>query len=372
MNSKLLKIAVISFFFAMFLFSGRARAEGGYADTHIHLDPMALVKRNKASGPRPMRGPARSRSQKSVSYRDLAENIITLMDKMGVEKGVLMPPPQVPFQEGIESTYEIYSAVAGYYPHRLLLGAGGDSLNPLIYQYSADEVTPEVKERFRSEAERLAGLGIAVFGEMSALHLSMQEHHIFAQVEPDHPLFLLLADIAAENNIPIDLHMEAIPEDMPAPESILRISSRNPSTLRANISNLERLLAHNRKAKIVWQHIGWDNVGYMTIGLLRQLLERNPNLYLALRVEYRQMKIDQSGPMPNRIVDKDWNVYPDWVKFILDFSDRIVIGSDDFMGLTRRNPRPKDSFAQTWRIIEQFPEEIRRKIGHKNVLRIYN
>ncbi len=29
---------------------------------------------------------------------------------------------------------------------------------------------------------------------------------------PDHPLFLVLAEVAAKYGIPIDLHMEAVPE----------------------------------------------------------------------------------------------------------------------------------------------------------------
>jgi predicted TIM-barrel fold metal-dependent hydrolase len=206
---------------------------------------------------------------------------------------------------------------------------------------------------------------------MAALHLSMQEHHIFSQVDPDHPLFLLLADIAAENNIPIDLHMEAVPQDAPTPESLLRASSHNPATLRANIGGLERLLEHNQNAKIVWQHIGWDNIGYMTTDLLRYLLNKHPNLYVAIRVERRMLKVDQSGPMTNRIVDNNWNVRPEWRKFIIDFSDRIVVGSDDFMGMARQQPRPKDSFIETWGIMRQFPEEIARKIGRNNAARIY-
>ena len=363
-------LAVVCF---MALFScSVARAESGYVDTHIHLDPMAMVRQKGPSLARGPRGPGRSRGGSQVSYADMAENIIALMDEMGVAKAILVPPPQVPSQQGVKSTYEACVLAAAYYPKRLLLGAGGDSLNTLIYSYAADEVTPEVKALFRMEAERLVKSGIVVFGEMSALHLSMAEKHIFSQVEPDHPLFLLLADIAAENNIPIDLHMEAVPEDIPTPESLLRISSRNPTVLKANIAGFERLLTHNPKAKIVWQHIGWDNIGYMTTGLIRGLLERHPNLYLALRVEHRQEKVDQSGPMPNRIVDRDWKVHPEWIRLILDFPKRVVIGSDEFMGLARRNARPKDSFLETWSILKEFPGEIASVIGRDNALRIYN
>ena len=345
--------------------------ENGYVDVHIHLDPMGLARKGPSSA-RPPRTPRRPMGGGRIDYEGMADNIVSLMDQMGVEKAMLLPHPQVPFQQGTAATYATCLFASAYYPKRLLVGGGGDTLNPLIYRYGRDEVTPEVRAQFREEAEKLAKAGIVVFGEMAALHLSMQERHIFSQVDPDHPLFLLLADIAAENNIPIDLHMEAVPKDMSTPENLLKISSRNPTILKANIGGLERLLEHNRKARIVWQHIGWDNIGYMTIELLTSLLERHPNLYLALRVEYRNMKMDESGPMPNRIVDEERVVRPEWEKFIADFSDRIVIGSDDFMGLMRPESRPQDSFKKTWSILEQFPEEIASKIGRDNAVRIYN
>ena len=367
----LLTIVLMIVCLTLFFPGGTFCEEGNYIDVHIHLDPMGLSQKSPpiARGPR---GPRRFSGRGSVDYEGMATNIVLLMDKMGVEKAVLMPPPQVPNQQGTKITYAICLSAAKYYPGRIIVGGGGDTLNPLIYKYGKDEVTPKVRAQFREEAEKLAKAGIVVFGEMAALHISMHEHHIFSQVDPDHPLFLLLADIAAENNIPIDLHMEAVPHDMPTPESILRISSRNPAMLKANIGALERLLEHNRKAKIVWQHIGWDNIGYMTIELLKGLLERHPNLYIAIRVENRQMKMDNSNPMPNRIVDSNWNVRPEWKQFIIDFADRIVIGSDDFMGMVRQQSRPKDSFRETWGILGQFPEETAHKIGRGNAVRIYN
>ena len=90
----------------------------------------------------------------------------------------------------------------------------------------------------------------------------------------------VLADIAAEHNVPIDLHMEALPQDIPAPADL---KPPNPSRLHGNIAAFERLLAHNRKARIVWVHLGWDVTGFRTLDLTRALLARHENLYLQLR-----------------------------------------------------------------------------------------
>jgi hypothetical protein len=47
----------------------------------------------------------------------------------------------------------------------------------------------------------------------------------------------MLADIAAEHGVPIDLHMEAVPEDMALPAGLK--SPPNPPQLHANIAALQ-------------------------------------------------------------------------------------------------------------------------------------
>jgi len=358
----------VSCFVFFFLGNELVYARGDYIDVHIHIDPKA-AKQQKMSRRKRKRGQKISQYD---TYRDIAANIVSFMNNMDVEKAIVIPPPQVPPFPGRGGTYEQCLLLIENAPERFYLGGGGGILSPLIYKYEAAEVTPLVQLQFRKKAEKLIKAGIVVFGEMSALHLSMHEGHVFSEVAPDHPLFLLLADISAKYDIPINLHMEPVPEDMPTPDSMLNASSNNPDTLKANIEALENLLAHNREAKIVWQHIGWDNLGYMTIELLTDLLNKHPNLYVALRVEYRRLKMDRSGPMENRIVDTNWKVRPEWINFVTKFSDRIVIGSDDFMGMIRQQSRPKDSFVETWSILDQFTEEIAQKIGRDNAVLIYN
>jgi len=82
-------------------------------------------------------------------------------------------------------------------------------------------------------------MGAAGFGEMAAEHFSGGTPYQFAP--PDHPLFLLLADIAARHDVPIDQHMNAVPRAMALP---LDLSSPfNHSQLHENTSAFERLLA---------------------------------------------------------------------------------------------------------------------------------
>lgn len=254
---------------------------------------------------------------------------------------MLLPPPRV-YENLEENEIENLKALVEKYPNRFYLVGGGGVLNAMIQKYPAHQVTEKVKNEFRKEAQRLISMGIKAFGEIAALHISFTEEHVFEETSPDHPLFLLLADIAAEHDIPIDLHMEAVPKNMPTPAGL---SSRNPDRLKENIKALERLLDYNPRTRIVWFHLGWDNTGGKTVSLIRRLLKAHPNLYCALRIEERAYAMDGS-PMPNRIVDEQWKIKDAWLNLFQEFPDRFVIGSDEFFGIPGKSPRAPTVFRR--------------------------
>ncbi len=76
----------------------------------------------------------------------------------------------------------------------------------MIHATPAGDVDAALRKRFTDRAEAIVAAGAKGFGEFTALHLSMQTWHPFLEVAPDHPLFLLLADIAARHGLPIDIH----------------------------------------------------------------------------------------------------------------------------------------------------------------------
>ncbi|MBN1269714.1 MAG: hypothetical protein JXB04_09015 [Kiritimatiellae bacterium] len=119
----------------------------------------------------------------------------------------------------------------------------------------------------------------------------MQPEHQFYRVPADHPLYLLLAEVAAERDVAIDMHMEAVVKSRPMPDNLRRASPRNPATLQATVAEMENLLVHERGARIVWQQAGWDNTGEFGVDLIRRLLAAHPNLYFALRVEGRPYQV---------------------------------------------------------------------------------
>ena len=357
----------------------------GYIDTHMHLDGMYMKKRGAIKARRRPLGDRPSRRERGVrpkawdgklpraetvkDFEAAAANLIAEMDRRGVSMALIMPPPQKYKQKFFYDYWDILPVVKKH-KDRLAMVAGGGTLNPIIHSIGSSDVPPAVRDMFEDEAERLVGLGARGFGEMTALHLCMNEKHHYLAASPDHSLFLFLADIAARHDVPIDMHMEAVPKDIPLPAGLDAACSKNPSVLKATIPPFERLLAYNRDTRIVWQHIGWDNTGYMTVDLLRRLLRKHPNLYLSLRVEARE-RTRGGEPMPNRVVDEKGKLRLEWLKLISDFPDRFMIGGDEFVGIPGRTPRRPQSFEETWRILDQLPPEIAGKVGHDNAARVY-
>jgi predicted TIM-barrel fold metal-dependent hydrolase len=314
-------------------FEGAAPALSPFVDVHVHLDP---------------RNPGRAIEAASQA-----------MARENAAKIFFMPPP---FTTDDPTRYEADTVMSAREAHanKLAFLGGGGTLNAMIHDsVQSGAAGPEVRQRFKERAEDLLRSGAEGFGELAAEHL--QGATRYQSAPPDHPLFLLLADIAAEHGVPIDLHMEAVPHDMPLPAG--QKSPPNPPRLRANLDAFERLLAHNPRARIIWAHAGWDNTGYRTPELCRRLLKAHPNLYM-------DVKIDPARPGLNSpfVNGSSGAIKPEWLRLFQDFPDRFVVGSD------QHYPEPLPG-AQRWEavvlLLNHLPKELKRKIGAENAARLY-
>ena len=359
-----------------------------YVDVHVHLRGTTTSgmlgnaggrppgdtpgpREPRGPGPRPKQGrgaaSGEARQNQEENLEIAAGNLIESMDEYGVQQALVVVVPGPISNEHEEKSLR---QVVMKHPDRLKLMAGGAILSPYLQGKKPENVTDDDRARFRQVATQLLRDGAVGFGEMISYHLSMANHHSFQYAAPDHPLYLLLADIAAENNVAIDLHMEAIVKRRPMPDNLQRASDKNPDTLEPTIPAFERLLGHNPKARIVWQHIGWDNTGDMTPELLDRLMSGHPNLHIALRVEKRTQQVGNGPEMTNRLVDEKGKLKPDWLALIVKFPDRVTIGTDEFF-FPVESERPSQSFKETWPLLDQLTPELARKIGSANPRRIY-
>lgn len=206
---------------------------GQWIDCHAHLQPVY-----------PAHGVGLS-----LDWSGAVHTALAAMDAAVISRTVLMPPPMMPFQDGMYDAGEL-RAVCTQHNDRFLFMAGGGPLNPMIHHaWINGSLDSAAKLRFRDKAEEILAMGACGFGEMAAEHFSFSANHPYESAPPDHPLFLLLADIAADHEVPMALHMEAMPSDMDLPGHLN--SPLNAKRLRPNIEALERLLEHNRRARII-------------------------------------------------------------------------------------------------------------------------
>lgn len=281
-----------------------------WTDVHMHLVP--------------------SRGDFSGAVREA----LRIMDQAGIAKAVVMPTPQSP------SAYQAsqFTSLLKRYPQRFDWLAGGGELNPMIHATDPAKVSDAVKARFAAKAREILASGAKGFGEMAVLHVSLTSGHPFEQSPADHPLFLLLADIAGEHGAVIDMHIDLVPEDTPTPGALRKYG--NPKTLRANVPAFERLLAHNRDARFVLEHVGADPVGFAKLDLLKRLAEAHPNLYFAIRAAP-----GTEASMHNQMVGPR-GMLPEWGAFLGEHSDRFLFGTDSFMAVPGTGGGPGAVFSQ--------------------------
>jgi predicted TIM-barrel fold metal-dependent hydrolase len=286
------------------------------------------------------------------------------MDALGIGASVVMPMPFSEGQAGAFDLDDILPAVAKL-PGRFAVLGGGLRLNGMIQKASGSkEIDPSVREEFTRRAEEIARKGARGFGEVTALHLALGPRHPYQGASPDHPLFLLLADLAVRFGLPMDLHMEAVPRDMPIPERLAM--PQNPKMLPANLEAFKRLLTHNPQARIIWAHAGWDNTGARTPALMRELLVAHPNLYMSL-------KGGRDCDPANLVLDSGGRIKAEWLALLREFSDRFILGSDTFH-LPPDPPqgmRFPDRFPFVRALFADLPPDLAAKIGRDNALRLF-
>lgn len=309
-----------------------------WIDTHIHL------------------------RARNGDYSGAAEQAMQLLKSSGAVGAVLMAQP---FPEQANPNKhdltQLVPAVKNKGAWFAVLGGGG-SLNGLIEKTPANQVTPELKASFIAQAHQILDSGAAGFGEMALLHLSHFDGHPFEEVAPDHPLMLALADVAAERDKLLDVHMDIV-DSAGSPPAALQ-SATNPQNLRPNVAAFERLLEHNRRARIMLAHAGWDVTGQWTVALSRRLLARHSNLYMSLKLS--PSPADKSMPVGPQ------GVRPDWAALIAEFPDRFVIGSDSFFAAPGAGgPGTVFRLPPTKLMLEGLPLELAERIGWRNAATLY-
>jgi len=55
-----------------------------------------------------------------------------------------------------------------------------------------------------------------------------------------------------------------------------------------------------------------------------------------------------------------------------DFSGRLLVGSDEFIGIPGKTREQPQSFEETWAFVRQLPADVLKKVGSENAAKLYN
>jgi len=293
---------------------------------------------------------------------------LAAMNSFGIRKAIVMSPPRGAFIAANFDYPDFTKDIASHRDRFAFLGGGG-TLNPMMHGIDPAKVTDADRAKFRQAALDVLAAGASGFGEMSALHVSLNPQHQFNYSPADHPLLLDLADIAAEHDVPIDLHMDLLAAPEPTPPRLA--GYQNPKTLPATLGPLEHLLAHNAKAKIIWDHGGSDWIGHLTPQLIGGLMDRYPNLYMSLR------PVPPPAPVMNKLFSKA-GVNAQWASLLKRHSDRFFIGSDCFYVPPGATGAPAQFSQQntaklqaTRAFLRLLPVALARKIAYENAAALF-
>lgn len=167
--------------------------------------------------------------------------------------------------------------------------------------------------------------------------------------------FKRVFDLAARENLPVIVH-----HNVSAQVTVNTDEKTDDNYLY--VHELEEALAHNRQCHIIWAHVGISR-RIEVRGLIKtaaRLLRENPNLWIDISwVVYDYYFLDA---FPSNYYDGD--KMQDWVDFIEEFPDRIMIGTDK-VGHWKTYP---DEVVKYYKLLDLLKPETVSKICRDNIL----
>lgn len=160
-----------------------------------------------------------------------------------------------------------------------------------------------------------------------------------------------LSRLAERFDVPMVVHMEAVPE---------------------KVADLERLIAEHRKVRYVWAH----NCGRSHAAPIRLLVNGHPNLYCDLGGMTNLAGMNYGTGLPRMeaftsLIEKDGVLLPEVKALFEDHSDRFTVGMDvaHAPGMNARNySRRVNRFRE---LLGQLKSKAQARVAHENAARIF-
>lgn len=275
------------------------------------------------------------------------DEFVASMDAWGVDVFINELSPSTIWKGGTHEDYGIPKLDA-MLPGRVYSLYGGKALRMLYRAVERGGYTVGQERKFLRLVEEAMQSGhYKGFGEIG-LHHMQTVRRANLTIPADHPWMLKLADVAARHDVVIDIHMEATD---------------------ANLAALERLLDHNPKAKIIWAHAGWSELGTATADVWERLMARHANLYGSIKHRSRQSKY---GSPKVALRDEDGNIEADWLRLFERFRDRFMIGGDVGPGVFVKHGNDFRQLKFMQEFLHRLPRHLLGPLTRDNAIRVFN
>ncbi len=163
----------------------------------------------------------------------------------------------------------------------------------------------------------------------------------------DHPAFLDIFDLGAEEGLPVMIHHNITAQSN---EEVLYLDE------------LKRALGHNRDCKIIWAHVGISRrveIQHLP-EIAADMLASNPNLYTDISWVVYDYYIEDNFPDNY----KDGDTMADWVALCEEYPDRIMVGTDK-VGHWKTYPA---EVVKYYDLLDKLKPETAKKICRDNIL----
>jgi predicted TIM-barrel fold metal-dependent hydrolase len=214
-----------------------------------------------------------------------------------------------------------------------LVSSTPDEGTIMLWEYAPNRIVPELRPYHgaagSSNWTKADGMEDYLLKRLEDYpHEGIGEFHIHNLDTSDEPLFRKVIDMAKARDILIHVHS--------GPEPI------------------RWLYGLDKDVKIIWAHAG--------------LGETAETVY-ALMDEYKALYADTSLRDSN-ILNSDVGLNKEWQKILIDFQDRLMVGSDNWVN--SQWDRYDDIIASQREWLALLPKDVAEKIAYKNAEKLFN
>ena len=179
-------------------------------------------------------------------------------------------------------------------------------------------------------------------GELMSRHDDLTAYTYGEPPRADHPALMKIYDLAVEKNVPVLIHHNIAPSYAKEPLYL-------PEMLRC--------LKYNRKANIIWAHVGISRRIEITnlTEIADSCLKDNSNLYF-----------DISWLVFEEYIAKSERSLDQWAALVKKYPDRFMIGTD----VVGHWSQYKANVEKYYVLLDRLPKGVAQGLSYGNILRL--